>query len=270
MIINKVLKTKEKLYQLSYYLGDTTHLASSIPVLNLSYPNFPRSHASTQTCRNLRSPRIEKLRQEKKNLQRQVRDLKKKLQAHKDTEKSIADRVTPEDVIDILKKHFPADMATFLVHQFNLKDVCRNGKRYTVEFKYFCLKLYFLGPKCYNLLRSFFSIPSKRTLSRLTENIKLKPGFNDEVFSTLKIKVDTLSCMEQCCVLCFDEMAIKAHLYYNITDDEVVGFEDLGKKKAFLPALNVLVMMVRGLSSNWKQPLAYFFVNTKLVQSSEV
>ncbi|XP_077270921.1 uncharacterized protein LOC143902085 isoform X2 [Temnothorax americanus] len=34
--------------------------------------------------------------------------------------------------------------------------------------------------------------------------------------------------LEKYCILCIDEASIKANLYYNISQDEVIGFEDLG------------------------------------------
>jgi hypothetical protein len=54
-------------------------------------------------------------------------------------------------------------------------------------------------------------------------------------------------------------MSIKSHLFYIIGNDEVIGFEDLGKGKTFKPALNSLVLMIKGIYSNRKLPLAYFF-----------
>jgi hypothetical protein len=63
-------------------------------------------------------------------------------------------------------------------------------------------------------------------------------------------------------MLCVDEMSIKANMFYNIGLDSVIGLEDVGSKKAFQPAMNATVLMVRGLHGNWKQPLAYHFVNS--------
>ncbi|XP_077282118.1 uncharacterized protein LOC143908359 isoform X1 [Temnothorax americanus] len=68
--------------------------------------------------------------------------------------------------------------------------------------------------------------------------------------------------LEKYCILCIDEASIKANLYYNISQDEVIGFEDLGDGKSYLPACNVAVLMIRGICNNWKQPLAYFFLHS--------
>ncbi|KAG8233298.1 hypothetical protein J437_LFUL013465 [Ladona fulva] len=67
--------------------------------------------------------------------------------------------------------------------------------------------------------------------------------------------------MDKVCALCADEMSIKTNLFYNISADEVVGFCDDGVEKTFKVAKSVLVLMVRGISSSWKQPLAYFLLD---------
>lgn len=59
-----------------------------------------------------------------------------------------------------------------------------------------------------------------------------------------------------------DEAALKVNLFYNINLDELIGFEDVENGKSFLPACNVAVIMLRGLCKSWKQPIAYFLVNT--------
>lgn len=55
---------------------------------------------------------------------------------------------------------------------------------------------------------------------------------------------------------------MKAHLFYNISQDKVFGFEDWGEGQSKLPACNVAVLMLRGMCTNWKQPLGYFFLNS--------
>ena len=63
------------------------------------------------------------------------------------------------------------------------------------------------------------------------------------------------------CTISFDEISIKANLYYDSAIDEVVGLEDDGEHKGNLVASSALVFMVRGIVENWKQPVAYYLVN---------
>jgi hypothetical protein len=106
-----------------------------------------------------------------------------------------------------------------------------------------------------------FCLPGCRVLLKFIQHIQLLPGLNEVVFNTLKLKLDTFQQEDKLCMLCVDEMSIKANMFY-IGLDSVIGLDDVGSKKAFKPAVNATVLMVRGLHGNWKQPLAYHFVNS--------
>ncbi|KAL1516089.1 hypothetical protein ABEB36_000013 [Hypothenemus hampei] len=57
-------------------------------------------------------------------------------------------------------------------------------------------------------------------------------------------------------------MSLKSHLFYYISKDEVIGFHQTVNTKSFQLAKNVLVLMARGITSNWKLPVPYFFINS--------
>lgn len=52
-------------------------------------------------------------------------------------------------------------------------------------------------------------------------------------------------------------MSIKKHAFYNISSDETIGLEEGGKNQINCTN-HAMVIMARGLASNWKQPTAYF------------
>lgn len=65
---------------------------------------------------------------------------------------------------------------------------------------------------------------------------------------------------EKHCVLCIDEMSIKSNLFYGTGRDEIIGFENTGRKKNdYQICKNALVIMAGGLYSHWNQHVAYFF-----------
>lgn len=65
------------------------------------------------------------------------------------------------------------------------------------------------------------------------------------------------------CSICIDEMSLKSNLYFDARIDEIVSLCDIGnEEKEVLVAQHALVIMARGLHSNWEQPLTYFFVHT--------
>lgn len=80
--------------------------------------------------------------------------------------------------------------------------------------------------------------------------------FNFLLFKTQNIFPESLEC-----VLCADEMSIKSNLYYNICKDKIIRFNKTNNRKTYDPAKFVLVLMIRGINFNWKQPIAYFFIS---------
>ncbi|GFO12137.1 THAP domain-containing protein 9 [Plakobranchus ocellatus] len=67
---------------------------------------------------------------------------------------------------------------------------------------------------------------------------------------------------EKACSLSVDVMAFKAFLQNNLLDDQVEGFEDFGQfGRSPTHATYALVVMFRGLSTKWNQPLFYYLSN---------
>jgi hypothetical protein len=158
-------------------------------------------------------------------------------------------------------KLLPQNLAGIVKMQVINKNA-PTSRRYSREYKQFAITLFFLSPMAYRFLRTTFLLPTVRTLQRMTEKIQINPGLSRVVFDILKIKSKSLGDEGKDCVLCADEMNIKGHLFYDIGADEIVGFQQLGASKDYLPANNVLAIMARGIFENWKQPLAYVFLNT--------
>jgi len=53
-------------------------------------------------------------------------------------------------------------------------------------------------------------------------------------------------------------MILKSHLFYSLKKDEIIGFHQTNSTKPYSPAKYALVLMIHGIKSNWKQPIAYF------------
>lgn len=69
--------------------------------------------------------------------------------------------------------------------------------------------------------------------------------------------------------MCKDEMSLKSHLFYNVSRDEIIGFEDTGSYKSPIPAKSVLVIMARSIAGNWKVPVCFCFVECMFKQVFE-
>ncbi|KAF0296619.1 Transposable element P transposase [Amphibalanus amphitrite] len=91
------------------------------------------------------------------------------------------------------------------------------------------------------------------------EKIQMRPGFHDAILALIKEKFAGSSDQDKLCVIAFDEIHLKARLAYQRSDDIIEGFADhgpLGRSNAC--ADHALVMMVRGITKRWKQPLGFF------------
>lgn len=212
------------------------------------------------------SPRKCRLRRKLRQAEQKIKKLEVMLKK-KDAEINM-------DLLDIaVGKFFPPATADFIKQQACLFQVNDKGRRYNSVFKQYCLSLYFSSPKAYKDLAAskLFCLPHPITLKRFTNTIYLTPGIQNVAFQILKIKIETLKEIDKYCILCLDEMSLKAYLFYNSTRDKVIGFEDVGLDNMYteqlLPACNVAVILVRGICKSWKQPLAYFFTNSTLNSS---
>lgn len=189
----------------------------------------------------------------KQGLKRKIKELQTNLKSSKRSK-----IVTRENIVEFLDEHYPQETTMLIKNQLVLLDKSPKGARYSSEFKQFALSLFLLGPKAYKKLSKFIRLPSPSTLRKVTEHWKMSPGFNVFVFKILELRVPLMSEKSKDCILCIDEMSIKANLFYNVSRDVVVGFENLGNKRSTNIATSVLVTMVRGISHNWKQPISYF------------
>lgn len=130
--------------------------------------------------------------------------------------------------------------------------------------KEFAIALYYKSPTAYTFLRrKNVILPAVSTIKTWISVSKCLPGFSAELFKQIKVKSSTMSGMEQTCVVCIDEMAIKESLEYSPLLDLIEGYEDLGLSigRSNKTAKKALVFMARGLYFKWKLPLGYFLSN---------
>lgn len=106
--------------------------------------------------------------------------------------------------------------------------------------------LYAAGPRSYRLmLRQGFPFPATSTLSWL-KKIRIEPGILKKVFNIIKL-IPTAE-NDRVCVLSFDEIKIRNCYCYDKANDETLN-----------PRSYAQVVMIRGLFSNWKQPIYYAY-----------
>ena len=152
----------------------------------------------------------------------------------------------------------------------------RHAKRWSISDKMLALSTFYHNRKAYRLLSKLLCLPSKSTLLRSLWKSNLSPGFSDNVFDALKLKVASMPQIACQCAVTFDEISLKSALAYNSQRDVIEGFDnfgDLGQSK-YMATHEVhgdTCTCLQGLSSKWKQPVGYFLssgpITGKMLQS---
>ena len=129
-----------------------------------------------------------------------------------------------------------------------------------------------VGRNGYEYLRKLhFPLPSYRTLCRRIQNAPFAPGIQHDVLGWLKMKMETNSECDKLCVLLVDEMQLRTRIEFDKGLQQIVGYvspETIPAGSAQVAekdiASHALVFMLRGLTSSWKQTVAYVFTGASL------
>ncbi|XP_045783160.1 uncharacterized protein LOC123879484 isoform X1 [Maniola jurtina] len=243
--------------------SDVISAIQRTPVRVKSHSRRHKSHVKSDLIPRVRlgqneTPRKQKLRVGNEMLKMKLRNLTLRFNKLKSKTLSWSTQVK----LFIKKYPLLSNFGKILVDsQLRLSGVKGKGSRYTDDEKIFALSLYKLSPKCYGFLQKNIRLPSKSTIGSLLNNIPLRPGINEFIFQHLADAAKNKNTMGLQCVLLFDEMAINKNLFFNFHTGVIEGFEDLGGgERTNNVADKALVFMLRGIFSNWKIPIAFYFV----------
>lgn len=172
------------------------------------------------------------------------------------------------------KEQFKKKEKEYEANQFNFLPKCsrifcqmqmkaRSTKkfRWSDEERKFAMSIYYKSPTTYKYMRrNGLILPSVSMVKKWFQSIHFLPGLNDVFLEHLGMKCSTMTGMERACSIVFDEMSIKKCMEYNKSLDYIEGFQDIGGEEERKKTLgtHALVIMIRGLYSKWKLPLAYF------------
>lgn len=165
------------------------------------------------------------------------------------------------DIAQIIATYpYPSPEARAIV---TMQTLHRKRSTWNRDEKKLALALFYSSPSAYRMLRRRkVVLPGIATVRKWIGSSAFPTGFNKFLFSKIRIKSSTMLPMEQACVICFDEMAIKENFVYSPVLDLIEGYEDLGSAgRTKLSAKKALVFMARGLYAKWKMPIGYFLSN---------
>ncbi|XP_065642239.1 uncharacterized protein LOC136073890 [Hydra vulgaris] len=115
-----------------------------------------------------------------------------------------------------------------------------------------------------NLLRLNLPYPSLRTLRQRLENLKFQSGILTEVFEFMKTKVNAMKIHEKECVLILVEMSITESVDCDTSTSSYYGVVTLPEH--YGQANHALVFMLGGISTRWKQTVAYYYTGSSVLK----
>ncbi|CAB3981577.1 Transposable element P transposase [Paramuricea clavata] len=217
-------------------------------------PNTVESTSQTTPDLTINTPRKKKLRNSIKRKNNKIYRMKMQLKPKK-IKKS-------ESTLKEELAQLPENVANFIREQIKLHSKKSHGRRYSPELKTMALSLYHASGKAYRLLSKIFVLPNKASLKRYISKLPTVAGISEAILKAIQQKVQHMNEMEKICSLCIDEISLKNHLYYNVPDDIITGLEDFGiGVRSNKIATSTLVLLIRSISGNWKQPIGYALVN---------
>ena len=127
--------------------------------------------------------------------------------------------------------------------------------------KSLAISIFHASVKAYRLLSKLFILPSKSSLHRYISRMPDKTGISQGSLKIIEKKVMQKNPREKECTLRMDEISLKTNLFYSVPSDKIIGLEDFGSYRTNKVATSAFVLLMRSISENWKQPLAYCLVN---------
>jgi hypothetical protein len=120
---------------------------------------------------------------------------------------------TKEQFQELCFKMFPPELTKFISIQFQLSNRLLHVRRYSKEFKLECLQLYFARSKLYKKqMKEKFCLPSPSTLCRFIRNLQVSSGLeNNQLWERFSVKIQNFPERDRLCVLCMDELSLKAN-----------------------------------------------------------
>ncbi|XP_024892216.1 uncharacterized protein LOC112467719 isoform X1 [Temnothorax curvispinosus] len=146
------------------------------------------------------TPRKNKLKARIISLQREKRKLKEQLKSALEKTKI---KENLEYYCQLTDKFLSPSIAALVKEQAKLNQQSIKGRKYSMQFKQFCLSIYFAGPKSYKVLRKELLLPSPRTLQRSIESLQISPGLNDLVFDMIRRRIVNFTSLDRLCVIYF-------------------------------------------------------------------
>uniref|UniRef100_A0A1I8GSG7 Protein kinase domain-containing protein n=2 Tax=Macrostomum lignano TaxID=282301 RepID=A0A1I8GSG7_9PLAT len=145
-----------------------------------------------------------------------------------------------------------------------LHFIAARGMRWSKDDLTAAIRLHHKSPAAYRMLRKDWQLPlpSESALKRRTCQFFKSPGVCSTTLMLLKQKLATGPEHQRIATLCFDGMSLSPSVRYDQHKDEVIGFDTSSStenaQRVLKPITEAIVAVLRGVSANWKQAIAYY------------
>nr|XP_013812817.1 PREDICTED: DNA transposase THAP9 [Apteryx mantelli mantelli] len=181
----------------------------------------------------------------------------------------------PREIFSIIrelaeKKQLSEETVSLLQAQFS--DLPRESHswrqmtEYSLEMKQFACILHLYHNKAYDYLRKIFPLPHPSSLTNWLSSNDAAPGFSSDIFVRLQERVEKGDQAYRYCALMVQDVALQKQQEWDPQTQRLMGFVDVGAgvldaDEAPL-ASEAIILMAVGITSPWRAPLGYFFVNS--------
>jgi len=131
------------------------------------------------------------------------------------------------------------------------------------------LAIYHKSPAAYRFMRDqlHLGLPAISSLKKRTKHIMQQTGPCPTILASLRQMLLSMRPEDRMATLSLDGMHLTSSLRYEAHRDHYTGFEDVGKQgRTTKIADEGVVVMLRGIHTNWKQPIAHYFCNHSVKQ----
>ena len=161
-------------------------------------------------------------------------------------------------------------MKFFWEQQMHLLQTNKMGRRYHPQVIRFALSIHCKSPSVYRELRESGALilPSEHVLRDYKNYFRPGAGIKDENIKELIEKTSEHTGIQKYVSVVMDEMKIQENLVFDKTSNELIGFIDLGDpittfanagEEESSVASHALAFLVRGMCTNLKHVVAYYF-----------
>ncbi|XP_061718126.1 uncharacterized protein LOC133525761 [Cydia pomonella] len=143
------------------------------------------------------------------------------------------------------------------------RNMCKLMKEQTIvdkdrsskEFLFYALNLYLLNPQIYYFIREALNLPSEKIFRQI--KLKLTPKLDNRILDCISSKLKSFPDKAKYCTVCIETVNLKNNMYYDISNDELVGLQEINGIKTDELARMAYVVMLRSILVKWDQPVTY-------------